>query len=56
MLPLPSWGEGPPARFPLRDPIVNDIAKHVGQAEISSLKTVGQFFVVDAHEVEDGRL
>ena len=41
-------------RYPLRDDFLNHMAMHVGQPEIASRVTVGEFFVVEAHEVEDG--
>ena len=38
----------------LCDDVVNDVTVDVGQAEIAALVWVGEAFVVDAHEVEEG--
>ena len=50
----PAWR--PPIRFlecELRQDFADDLSGHVGEAEIPALEFVGEFFVIDAHLVQD---
>ena len=41
-------------RFLLRQNPFHDFSKDVGEAEVAAGVVIGEFLVVDAHEVEDG--
>ena len=40
----------------LRQEILDDVTKYIGQAVVAAGVVEGEAFVVDAHEVEDGDL
>ena len=45
-----------PVRTELRQYIADDVPVDVGEAEVAALEAVGQFLVVDAEQMEHGRV
>ena len=51
-----AWGDSDPDRNGSSQQIVHDLAGDVGQAHVASAEAVGQALMVEAEQMQDGRV